>query len=106
MVKQKLKKGDTVIVIAGKNKGKTGEILKMFPTESKILIAGINVVKRHQKASKTSAGGIVEKEAKMQISNVAYCENGVATKIALKIDEAGHKVRVAKKTGKVILDKK
>ena len=106
MLKQKLRKGDIVIVITGKSKGKTGEILRMFPTEGKILVAGVNIIKRQQKASKTSAGGIVEKEAKMQISNVAYCENGVATKIAFKIDETGKKIRVSKKTSKVILDKK
>lgn len=105
MTKQKLKKGDTVVVIAGKDKGKTGEILKMFPDEGKAMVAGVNVVKKHQKASKTSAGGIIEKELKIQISNVAYSENGVATKIAFKINEDGTKVRVAKKTGKVIADK-
>lgn len=106
MVKQKLKKGDNVIVITGKDKGKTGEISKMFPAENKVLISGINVVTKHQKATKTSAGGIIKIDAKMDISKIAYCENGKATKIGFKVDDTGKKVRVAKKTGNVIVDKK
>jgi large subunit ribosomal protein L24 len=105
-VKQKLRKGDNVVVITGKDKGKTGEISKMFPAENKVLISGINVVTKHQKATKASAGGIVKIEAKIDISKIAYCEDGKATKIAFKVDDTGKKVRVAKRTGNVIVDKK
>jgi len=106
IVKQKLRQGDTVIVITGKDKGKTGEIFKMFPAEGKVIISGVNMVKKHKKPSKDSAGGIVEMESKMRISKIAYCEDGKATKVAFKVDETGNKVRVAKKTGNVIVDKK
>jgi len=103
MAKYKLKKGDEVIVIAGKNKGKKGEILRMFPTENRAIVAGVNVVKKHQKATKTAAAGIIEKETKIHISNVAYVDSkGAPTKISFKILEDGSKVRVAKTTGEVI----
>lgn len=99
MLKQKLKKGDTVIVITGKDKGKSGEILKMFPEESKALVSEVNMVTKHQKATKTAASGIIKKEMKIHISNLAYSLNGVATKIGFRTKEDGSKVRVAKKTG-------
>ena len=103
MLKQKLKKGDVVIVIAGKDKGKKGEILRMFPSEGRAIVAGINMVTKHQKATKTEAAGIIKKEAKIQISNIAYLDsNGFPTKITFKILEDGKKVRVAKKSGEVI----
>jgi len=105
MLKQKLKKGDTVCVIAGKDKGKSGEILKMFPLEGRALVSGINMVTKHQKATRTAASGIVKKETKIHVSNLAYSLNGVATKIALKTMEDGLKVRIAKKTGEVIANK-
>jgi len=105
-MKFKLKKGDTVIVISGKDKGKKGEILKMFPAEKRAIVAGINMVTKHQKATRTEAAGIIKKEAKIQISNIAYLDStGVATKITFKILEDGSKVRVAKKSGDVITDK-
>lgn len=99
MVKQKLRKGDTVIVITGKDKGKSGEILQIFPPESKVLVSGINTVTKHQKATKTEASGIIKKEMKIHISNLAYSVNGVATKLGLRTTEDGQKIRVAKKTG-------
>lgn len=106
MLKQKLKKGDVVIVIAGKDKGKKGEILRMFPSEGRAIVAGINMVTKHQKATKAQASGIIKKEAKIQISNIAYLDsNGAPTKITFKILEDGKKVRVAKKSGEVIVNK-
>lgn len=106
MVKQKLKKGDVVIVITGKDKGKKGEILRMFPSEGRALVAGINMVTKHQKATKAQAAGIIKKEAKIQISNIAYLDsNGSPTKITFKILDDGKKVRVAKKSGEIIENK-
>lgn len=103
-MKHKLKKGDEIIVVTGKDKGKTGKIVRMFPSENRATVSGINIVKKHQKPTKTSAGGIIEKEAKIQISNIAYLDpiKKVATKISFKVLEDGTKVRVAKKSGEVI----
>ena len=108
MVKQKLRKGDPVIVITGKNRGQTGEILRMFPSENRALVAGVNIITKHQKPTRTDAGGIVKKEAKIQLSNIAYLDpiKKVATKLTFKILEDGKKVRVAKKSGEVIAKKK
>ena len=102
--KQKLKKGDKVIVVTGKDFGKTGEILKMFPKENRVIVAGVAIYKKHQKPTRTSAGGIIEKEAKIQISNIAYLDpkENVATKVGFKILENGKKVRFAKKSGEII----
>lgn len=98
----KLKKGDQVIVIAGKDRGKTGEITKVFPAESRVIVAGVNKVKKHNKPSQFSSGGIEEKEASMHISNVAYAVDGKATRVGFKVEKDGAKKRIAKRTGKVI----
>jgi large subunit ribosomal protein L24 len=106
MVKQKLRKGDVVIVITGKDKGKKGEILRIFPSEGRALVSGVNIITKHQKATKTEAGGIIKKEAKIQISNIAYLDsNGSPSKITFKILDDGKKVRVAKKSGEIIENK-
>ncbi len=104
VVKQKLKKGDLVIVLSGKDKGKTGEILRVFPKENRAFVAGVNIITKHQKPSRLSAGGIIKKEAKIHLSNVAYLDpiKKVATKLAIKILDNGKKVRVAKKSGEVV----
>ncbi|MBP7189918.1 MAG: 50S ribosomal protein L24 [Rickettsiaceae bacterium] len=104
MVKLKIRKGDNVIVTTGKDKGKSGVVLKVFPADSKILVSGVNVVKKHTKPTRMSEGGIVSKEAPLHISNVALADpkTGAPTKVAIKIMEDGSKVRVAKKTGEVI----
>ena len=102
MSKMKIKKGDKVIVIAGDDKGKTGEVLKAMPKEGKVVVQGINLVKRHTKPSQTSAGGIVTKEAAIQVSNVAVVTaDGKASKVGYKTVD-GLKKRVARKTGEVI----
>ena len=102
LVKMKIKKGDKVIVLSGDDKGKTGEVLKAMPKEGKVVVQGVNLVKRHTKPSQTSAGGIVTKEAAIQISNVAIVTaDGKASKVGYKTVD-GLKKRVARKTGEVI----
>ena len=102
MSKMKIKKGDKVIVIAGDDKGKTGEVLRAMPKDGKVVVQGVNLVKRHTKPSQTSAGGIVTKEAAIQVSNVAaITADGKASKIGFKVVD-GIKKRVARKTGEVI----
>lgn len=103
MPKMKIKKGDQVIVLSGEDKGKTGEVVKSMPKESKVVVQGINLVKRHQKPSQTTPGGIVTKEAPINVSNVALVDpkTGKATKVGYK-DVDGKKVRVARKSGEVI----
>ena len=100
----KIKKGDKVIVITGKDKGKTGEVTKAMPKENKVIVSGINLVKRHQKPSQENAGGIVSKEMPIHVSNVALVDpkSGKATRVAMRVEEGGRKVRVAKRSGDVI----
>ncbi|MBQ3117381.1 MAG: 50S ribosomal protein L24 [Alphaproteobacteria bacterium] len=99
----RIKKGDQVIVITGRDKGKTGEVLKAMPKDNKVLVQGINLVKRHQKPTQESAGGIISKEAPIHVSNVALIDpkDGKATRVGFKV-ENGQKVRVAKRSGEVI----
>lgn len=100
----KIKKDDVVIVIAGKDKGKNGQVLSVDHKNSKILVKGVNVVKKHQKAGKTKGAtesGIIERENWIAISNVMLSIDGKATRVGFKV-EGDKKVRVAKKTGKVI----
>ena len=101
-MKVHVKKNDTVVVISGKDKGKTGEVLKVYPKTGKVLVAGVNMVKKHQKPSRTNAqGGIIEREGAVFSSKVMLyctkCKN--ATRISSKILEDGTKVRVCKKCG-------
>ncbi len=101
-LKLKIKKGDQVIVLSGDDKGKTGEVVKAMPKEGKVVVKGINLVKRHTKPSQTTPGGIVTKEAPINVSNVAVVDkSGKATKIGYK-EVDGKKVRVARKSGEVI----
>ena len=98
-----VKKGDNVLVLAGKDKGKTGEITTVFPKENKVIIGGLNMVKRHTKPSQESAGGIVSKEMPIHVSNVALADpkTGKATRVGYKVED-GRKVRFAKKSGEVV----
>jgi len=100
----KLKKGDRVVVISGRDKGRSGEILKMYADESRVLVAGVNLVKRHQRQTARVQGGIVTKEAPLHLSKVAFADpkSGAATRIGFKTLADGRKVRVAKKSGEVI----
>ena len=101
MPKLKIKKGDQVVVLSGNDKGKTGEVVKAMPKENKVVVQGVNLVKRHTKPSQTTPGGIVTKEAPIHVSNVALTKDGKATKVGYKVVD-GKKVRVARKTGDVI----
>ena len=94
----KIKKGDTVIVLTGKDKGKTGEVLSVNPKEQKVLVAGVNIVKKHRKPTANSQGQIVEMEKPVHVSNVSLTENGKPARIGFKVED-GKKVRIFKKTG-------
>lgn len=96
----KIKKGDKVIVLAGKDKGRTGQVLKVLPTENRVLVQGVNMVQRHTRPSQADPqGGIKHKEASLHLSNVAVADaNGKATRVGFKV-EGDAKVRFAKTTG-------
>lgn len=100
----KLKKGDRVIVLAGKDKGKSGEIVQVMPAEQRAIVRGINMVKRHQRQTQAQEGGIVNKEAPIHLSNLALADpkDGKPTRVGFTIKEDGTKVRVAKRSGDVI----
>lgn len=102
--KMKIKKGDQVVVLTGKDKGAKGEVLKVFPAESRVLVQGVNVVKKHQRPTQFSAGGIQQKELPVHVSNVALADpkNGKATRVGYKVLKDGKKVRVAKKSGETV----
>ena len=102
-VKIKLKKGDNVLVITGKDKGKSGSILSIIPKKNRAIVKGVNMVKKHQKPSKQNAGGIIEKELTIQLSNLAFIsiKDGKKTKIGYKL-EKNKKIRFEKKTGEII----
>jgi len=104
MHKLKVKKGDKVKVITGKNKGKVGEIIKVFPAENRVIVSGVNLAKKHTKPSQTSEGGIVQKELPIHVSNVSHIDpkTNEITKIGYKTLEDGKKVRFAKKSGEII----
>ncbi len=99
----KIKKGDNVVVLAGKDRGKEGEVIKVMPTDDRIVVRGINLIKKHQKQTQTEQGGIITKEASLHISNVALKDpsTGKATRVGFKVED-GKKVRVAKASGEVI----
>lgn len=103
MPKLKIKKGDQVIILAGNDKGKTGEVVKAMPATGKVLVQGINLVKRHQKPTQTNPGGIITKEAAIDVSNVSLIDpkTGKASKVGYK-EVDGKKVRFARKSGEVI----
>ena len=104
MAKLKIKKGDKVVVITGRDKGKTGEVKRVLPAENRVVVDGINMVKRHTAPSAGNAGGIVEKEASIHVSNVAYVDpkTDKPTRIGYKTLEDGRKVRFAKRSGEII----
>ncbi len=103
VIKCKIKKGDSVLVRTGRDKGKVGTVLKVFVKDSALIVEGINIVKKHVKPSNTSQGGIITKESLIHVSNVAIIDPklNVATKVAYKIIE-GSKVRIARKSGSAI----
>jgi large subunit ribosomal protein L24 len=103
----KIKKGDHVIVLAGRDKGKHGEVIKVIPKENRALVRGVNMVRRHQKQSATTEGGIISKEATINLSNLALEDpkDGKPTRVGFKFLEDGRKVRFSKRSGEVIPEK-
>ncbi len=100
----KLKKGDKVVVIAGRDKGKRGEILRVFPKKGRAIVSGVNLVKKHQKPTPQQPGGIIQKEAPIHLSNLMLEDpkDGGPTRVGFTFTKEGRKVRVAKKSGEVI----
>ncbi len=100
----KIRKGDKVIIIAGRDKGRTGEVIEMRRADGRVLVRGVNVVKRHQKQTPTQEGGIISKEAPIHISNLALEDpkDGKPTRIGFKFLDDGKKVRFAKRSGELI----
>ena len=100
---QKIRKGDSVVVLSGKDKGRTGEVLQVMPKDDKAVVRGINVVKRHQRQTQTQEAGIITKEAPIHLSNLAIADpkDGKPTRVGFRIED-GKKVRVAKRSGAVI----
>ncbi len=100
----KIRKGDKVVVLAGRDKGKSGEVLRVIPSENRAVVRGINIVRRHQKQSQTQEGGIIAKEAPIHVSNLAISDprDGQPTRVGFKILDDGRKVRVAKRSGETI----
>ena len=96
----KIRKGDKVVVLSGRDKGRSGEVYEVRPGEGTALVRGINMVKRHQKQTQAQEGGIISKEAPIHLSNVAYLgKDGKPTRIGFKVQADGKKVRIAKSSG-------
>ena len=104
MAKLKIKKGDHVVVLTGKDKGKHGEVLKVMPEENRAIVKGIAMIRRHQRQSATQDGGIISKEAAIHVSNLAIEDpkDGKPTRVGFKFLKDGRKVRFAKRSGEVI----
>jgi large subunit ribosomal protein L24 len=102
--KFKIKKGDKVIVLTGREKGKTGEVVRVLRKEDRVLVQGVNLIKRHTRPSQVSAGGIIEKEAPLHISNVAHVDpkGDKPTRVGFRVEKDGRKVRFAKRSGEAI----
>ena len=100
----KIKKGDHVVVITGKDKGKKGEVLKVLPSENRAIVKGVAMIRRHQRQTATQEGGIIAKEAAIHISNLALEDpkNGKPTRVGYKFLKDGRKVRFARRSGEVI----
>ena len=100
----KIKKGDKVVVVTGRDKGKTGEVRQVMPVEGRAIVAGVNMVRRHTKPSAKTEGGILSKESPIHLSNLAIVDpkSGKPTRVGFKILDDGRKVRVAKRSGDLI----
>jgi len=104
MAKLKIRKGDRVIVTTGRDKGRSGDVLRVLPAESRVVVAGVNLVKKHQRQSVKAEGGIIEREAPIHVSNVAHADprDGAPTRVGYKILDDGRKVRIARRSGEQI----
>ena len=100
----KIRTGDKVVVLAGKDKGRTGEVLRMMPKDDRALVRGVNMVVRHQRQTQAQEGGLIRKEAPIHLSNLAVADpkDGKPTRVGFRIEKDGAKVRVAKRSGDVI----
>jgi large subunit ribosomal protein L24 len=100
----KIKKGDTVVVLTGRSKGRSGEVIQVMPKEDRALVRGVNVVRRHQKQTASQEGGVISKESPIHLSNVAIVDpkDGKPTRIGFKVLDDGRKVRIAKRSGEQI----
>jgi large subunit ribosomal protein L24 len=103
----KIKKGDDVIVVAGKDKGATGKVISVDPKRERVVVEGVNLVKRHTKETNqgprgAKEGGIVTKEGPIHVSNVMLAENGKPTRVGYRFDDDGTKIRISRRTGKDI----
>jgi large subunit ribosomal protein L24 len=100
----KIKKGDKVVVLAGRDKGKAGEVIEVRPAEGRALVRGVNLVRKHQKQTQSQAGGIISKEGPIDLSNIAIADpkDGKATRVGFKVLDDGRKVRFAKRSGDLI----
>ena len=107
MASLKIKKGDAVVVLTGRDKGKRGEVIEVRPKENRALVRGVNVVRRHQRQTAQQEGGIISKEAAIQISNLAIEDpkDGKPTRVGFRVLEDGKKVRFAKRSGEIIPEK-
>ncbi len=107
MASMKIKKGDKVVVLAGRDKGKRGEVIEVRPKENRALVRGINVVRRHQRQTAQTEGGIISKEGPIQLSNLGIEDpkDGKATRVGFKLLADGKKVRIAKRSGEQIPEK-
>jgi large subunit ribosomal protein L24 len=108
MPKLKIKRGDNVVVISGRDKGKRGEVLRVFPDEGRLIVQGVHIARRHTKPRMGDPGGIVEKELTIHVSNVAHLDpqSNKPTRVGYKLLEDGNKVRVARRSGEVISEPK
>jgi large subunit ribosomal protein L24 len=97
----KIRKGDKVVVLSGRDKGRTGEVIEVRPAERRALVRGVHLVKRHQKQSGTQEGGIISKEGPIDLSNIAIADpkDGKPTRVGFKVHADGKKVRIAKRSG-------
>ena|SRR6516164_7046205 len=102
--KLKIKKGDKVVVISGRDRGKKGEVLRVLREENRVIVQGVHIVKRHTRQTAANPGGIVEKEGTIHISNVAHVDpkSGKPTRVGYKVLADGRKVRVARRSGETI----
>ena len=104
MPKLKIKKGDNVVVISGRDKGRTGEVLRVFPAAGRVVVQGVNIARRHTKPRMGEPGGIIEKELALHISNIAHVDpgSGRPTRVGYRLLDDGRKVRIARRSGEVI----
>ena len=100
----KIRKGDNVVVLTGKDKGRTGEVLRVMPKDDRALVRGVNMVVRHQRQTQAQEGGLIRKEAPIHLSNLAVADpkDGKPTRVGFRVEKDGTKVRIAKRSGDVI----